>query len=163
MISIIVAISDDLGIGKNNDLLWHIPEDMKRFKRLTMGKTVIMGRKTWESLPKRPLPGRRNIVITDIQGEVFEGAESAYSISDAAAKCNVGEEAFIMGGGSVYRQFMPIADRLYITHVHLVAPADIYFPEIDPGKWEIIEKEEFGADVTGGIPYTYIVYQKKLS
>lgn len=161
MISIIVAVSEDLGIGKDNDLLWHLPEDMKRFKRLTTGNTVIMGRRTWESLPRKPLQGRRNIVITDIPGEEFEGAESAVSIADAASKCKKDEEAFIIGGGSVYRQFMPLADRLYITHVHKKAPADVFFPEIDPKIWKIIEREEFKSNDSSGIPYTYIIYERK--
>jgi dihydrofolate reductase len=161
MISIIVAVSEDLGIGKNNDLLWHLPEDMKRFKRLTTGNTVIMGRKTWESLPKKPLSGRRNIVITDIPGEKFEGAESAISIADAASKCKKEDEAFIIGGGSIYRQFMPIADRLYITQVHKKAPADIFFPEIDPKTWSVVEKDEFNPVDPEGIPYTYVIYERK--
>jgi rifampin ADP-ribosylating transferase len=158
MISIIVAVSDDWGIGKNNDLLWNIPEDMKRFKRLTTGKAVIMGKKTWYSLPRRPLPNRTNIVITDVPGEVIEGAVTAYSIQDAIDKCNNSEENFIIGGGSIYRQFLPFADQLYITHVHKTTPADIYFPEIGDG-WEKIEIQEFPA--TEDYPaYTYIVYRK---
>ena len=131
MISIIVAVSDDWGIGKNNDLLWHIPEDMRRFRKLTMGKSVIMGKKTWESLPRKPLPGRNNIVITDISNECIDCSVTAYSIEDALSKCGRDEEVFVIGGGSVYRQFMTIADRLYITHVHKKAPADVYFPKID--------------------------------
>ena len=83
MISIIVAVSDDWGIGMNNELLWHIPEDLKRFKKLTMGKTIIMGKRTWESLPRRPLPGRKNIVLTDIPDECIDGSVTAYSIEDA--------------------------------------------------------------------------------
>jgi dihydrofolate reductase len=161
MISIIVAISEDRGIGKSNNLLWHIPEDMKRFKKLTFGKTVIMGRKTWESLPKKPLPGRKNIVITDIPGESFDHSVTAYSIEDAMSICEKDDEVFIIGGGSIYRQFMPLADRLYITHVHRKAPADVFFPEIDPKIWEVIEKEEFKPDSEGGIPYTYIIYIRK--
>lgn len=160
MISIIVAISDDYGIGKNNDLLWHIPEDLKRFKRITTGKTVIMGKKTWESLPKRPLPNRRNIVITDVAGETFPGGEPAYSINEAVSKCSREEEAFIIGGGSVYRQFMPLADRLYITHVHRNAPADIFFPAIEPDQWSVTEKEEFISEPPGSLPYTYVVYDR---
>lgn len=160
MISIIVAVSDDWGIGRNNDLLWNIPEDMKRFKRLTTGKTVIMGKRTWYSLPKRPLPNRTNIVITDVPGEVIENAVTAYSIQDAIDKCNNAEENFIIGGGSIYRQFLPYADRLYITHVHKTAPADVYFPEIGEG-WERLEAEEFHA--TEQYPaYSYVVYGKKL-
>jgi len=160
MISIIVAVSEDLGIGKGNDLLWHLPEDMKRFKRLTTGKTVIMGRRTWESLPRKPLPGRRNIVITDIPGETFEGAEPALSINDAISKCPGNEETFIIGGSSIYRQFMPIADRLYITHVHKKASADVFFPEIDPEIWKVAEKEEFNPE-DGGIHYTYVIYERR--
>ncbi len=112
MISIIVAVSDDLGIGKDNELLWRIPEDLKRFKRLTMGKTLIMGKKTWESLPVKPLPGRKNIVLTDIKGESIDFAVTAYSIEDAMARCGADEEVFVIGGGSIYRQFMPVARQV---------------------------------------------------
>ena len=161
MISIIVAVSEDWGIGKDNELLWHISEDLKRFKRLTFGNTVIMGKKTWESLPRKPLAGRKNIVLTDDPQEIIDGSVTAYSINDALDKCEKKEEIFIIGGGSIYRQFMPIADRLYITHVHKKAPADIYFPEIDLSIWEIVEKEEFIASENNTIPYTYTVYKKK--
>jgi dihydrofolate reductase len=161
MISIIVAVSEDLGIGRNNDLLWHIPEDLRRFKRLTYGNTVIMGKRTWESLPKRPLPGRKNVVITDIPHECFENAVTAYSIDDALVKCEKEKEIFIIGGGSIYRQFMPLADRLYITHVHKNTPADIYFPEIDRKTWKVIEKEEFKTGNDHEIPYTYVIYERK--
>jgi dihydrofolate reductase len=161
MISIIVAVSDDWGIGRNNDLLWHIPEDLKRFKNLTMGKCIIMGKRTWESLPRRPLPGRKNIVLTDIPEECIDCSVTAYSVADALGKCKEEQEVFVIGGGSVYRQFMPIADRLYITHVHRKAPADVYFPTIDRRKWKIIEKEECISEDEKKIPYTYIIYQRR--
>lgn len=161
MISIIVAVSEDLGIGKSNELLWRIPEDLRRFKKLTYGKTVIMGRKTWESLPGKPLPGRKNIVITDIPHDCCNGAEIAYSIEDALSKCRQDEEVFIIGGGSIYQQFMPLADRLYVTHIHSRLPADVYFPKIDPKKWKIISKENYKSGSTGNIPYTYIIYSRK--
>lgn len=161
MISIIVAVSEDWGIGMNNELLWHISEDLKRFKRLTTGKTVIMGKKTWESLPKRPLPGRRNIVLTDNPTETFEDALAVYSIKDAISKCEESEEVFIIGGGSIYRQFMPVADRLYITHVHKKTPADVYFPEIDLKLWKVTEREEYPESEGNSIPYTYTIYQRK--
>lgn len=160
MISIIVAVSDDMGIGKSNKLLWHISEDLRRFKRLTYGNTVIMGKKTWESLPKKPLPGRRNIVLTDIPDERIDGAVTVYSIDEAISKCEKDKEAFIIGGGSIYRQFMPAADKLYITHVHKKAPADVYFPEIDHNTWKAVEKEEFKADGKDEIPYTYVIYER---
>jgi dihydrofolate reductase len=161
MISIIVAVSEDLGIGKDNELLWRISEDLKRFKRLTTGNTVIMGKKTWESLPLRPLPGRKNIVLTDDPQECIDNSVTAYSIEDALSKCEKGEEIFVIGGGSVYRQFMPVADRLYITHVHRKAPADIYFPEIDLNLWKVVEKEDFCTGVNISIPYTYIIYERR--
>jgi dihydrofolate reductase len=161
MISIIVAVSDDWGIGKDNDLLWHLPEDLKRFRKLTTGNAIIMGKKTWESLPRRPLPDRRNIVLTDIPGETIEGSITAYSIEDALNKCDRDKEIFIIGGGSIYRQFVPLADRLYITHVHMKAPADIYFPAIDLNIWKITGMEEFPGSSEEKIPYTYTIYERK--
>lgn len=161
MISIIVAVSEDWGIGKDNELLWNISEDLKRFKRLTLGNTIIMGKKTWESLPRRPLPGRKNIVLTDVPQECINYSVTAYSIEDALSKSEKSNEIFVIGGGSVYRQFMPIADRLYITHVHKKAPADVYFPEIDADTWKVIEKEEFEASETNAISYTYIIYERR--
>jgi len=160
MISIIVAIAEDRGIGRENELLWHIPEDLKRFKRLTYGKTVIMGKRTWESLPKKPLPGRRNIVLTDVPGECIDCSETAYSIRDALAKCEKDDEIFVIGGGIIYNQFLPIADRLYITHVHRQLPADVWFPAIDMRKWKIIAREDFEPE-NDGIPYSYVVYERK--
>jgi len=163
MISIIVAVSDDWGIGWDNKLLWHIPEDLKRFKRLTIGRCVIMGKKTWESLPKRPLPGRKNIVLTDIPDECIDCSVTAYSVEDALSKCDRNEEIFIIGGGSVYRQFLPVADRLYITHVHKKALSDVFFPEIDKMQWVVMEKEEYVSDDDNRIPYTYVVYERRRS
>ncbi|MCX6330402.1 MAG: dihydrofolate reductase [Bacteroidia bacterium] len=160
MISIIVAVSEDLGIGNKNELLWHISEDLKRFKRLTYGKTVIMGKRTWESLPRKPLTGRKNVVITDIPHESFSDAIAAYSIEDALGKCKKEEEIFIIGGGSIYNQFIPLADRLYITHVHKKSPADVFFPKIDPKIWEVVEKEEFAVNEGSPVPYTYIIYER---
>jgi dihydrofolate reductase len=160
MISIIVAVSEDWGIGNDNKLIWNISEDLKRFKKLTFGNTVIMGKKTWESLPRRPLPGRKNIVLTDDPQERIDNSVTAYSIEDALSKCEKGEEIFVIGGGSVYRQFLPLADRLYVTHVHRKAPADVFFPRIDPETWEVIEKQEFKAPEGEAISYTYIEYQR---
>lgn len=157
----IVAVSEDLGIGMDNKLLWNISEDMKRFKRLTTGNTVIMGKKTWASLPRKPLPGRKNIVLTDIPDEIIEFSVTAYSVEDALSKCDKNDEIFIIGGGSVYNQFMPLADRLYITHVHRKTPADVYFPEIDPNIWQIVENEDYLTEEPEGIPYSYEIYEKR--
>ncbi|NLN30479.1 MAG: dihydrofolate reductase [Bacteroidales bacterium] len=160
MISIIAAVSEDFGIGRNNDLLWYIPEDLERLKRLTYGKTVIMGKKTWESLPRKPLPGRKNIVISDSPGDRIENAVTAFSIEDALNKSGQAEEIFIIGGASIYRQFMPYAGRLYLTHVHMNKPADVFFPEIDTRRWKVVEREEHRNN-TEGIPYSYVVYDRK--
>ncbi|MDR2886913.1 MAG: dihydrofolate reductase [Bacteroidales bacterium] len=161
MISIIVAVSDDWGIGRDNELLWRIPDDLKRFKRLTVGKTVVMGKKTWESLPVHPLPGRKNVVLTDVPGERIEGALTVYSIDEALNVCRNDEETFIIGGGSVYRQFMPLAGRLYITHVQQCAEADVFFPPIDMDVWRVAGEEFPPAGEAGGIPYRYVIYEHR--
>jgi len=160
VISIIVAIAENNAIGKDNQLLWHIPEDLKRFKRLTTGHTIVMGKRTFESLPIRPLPNRRSIVITDIPGEVIEGCEMAYSIEEAISKMDPGKENFIIGGGSVYRQFLPLADKFYLTMVHQSFEADTFFPEIPYSEWTILSKEE-GDD--GKLKYTFIEMDRVLS
>ena len=112
-------------------------------------------------MPRRPLSGRKNIVLTDNPQESIGNSVTAYSLDDALSKCVHDEEVFIIGGGSIYRQFMPIADRLFITHVHKNAPADVYFPEIDQSIWEITKKEEFKAGENNDIPYTYTIYERK--
>lgn len=160
MISIIVAIAENRAIGKNNDLLWHIPADLKRFKSITSGHPVIMGKRTWESLPLRPLPNRRNIVITDIPEEQIEGCEMAYSIDEAVAKCKSEEENFIIGGSSVYRQFLPYASRLYLTLVKKSFDADVFFPEIDFSEWKLISKEEFQPDEVNDFYYSNETYDR---
>ncbi|MFC2115015.1 dihydrofolate reductase [Bacteroidota bacterium] len=152
MISIIVAIAENYAIGKNNDLLWHIPEDLKRFKRITSGQKIIMGKRTYDSLPYRPLKNRTNIVISDVPGDHYEGCQMAYSIEEAFKYCDQEEECFVIGGGMVYRQFMPLADKLYITWIHREFDADIFFPEIDPEIWEETEREESQDD---GLDFTY--------
>ncbi len=161
MISIIVAIAENMAIGKNNNLLWHIPEDLKRFKRITSGHPVIMGKRTFYSLPRRPLPNRRNIVITDIKGETIEGCEMAYSIEDVIEKCDPAEENFIIGGASVYRQFLPHCDRLYLTRVHKTFDGDVFFPEIDFFQWELISTEEGDVDAINDFTYSNETYQRR--
>jgi len=140
-LSIIVAIASNYAIGKNNDLLWHISEDLKHFKKITSGHPVIMGKRTYESLPVRPLPGRENIVLTDIKDEVIPGCTMAYSIPQILELCRKKEECFIIGGGMVYKQFFPFAETLYITYVDKGFEADTFFPEISEKVWVKIEDE----------------------
>lgn len=160
-ISIIVAIAENNAIGKDNKLLWHLSDDLKRFKKLTTGQTIVMGKKTFDSLPVKPLPGRHSIVITDVPGEVFNGCVSAYGIDDAIAKFSGTGENFIIGGGSVYAQFLPYADTLYLTKVHHSFEADTYFPGIDFSEWNLAESEEVRADEKNDYDYTYYIFKRK--
>ena len=141
-IAIIVAIAQNFAIGKNNDLLFHLPNDLKRFKKITSGHAVIMGKRTLFSLPKGPLPNRRNIVISDIPGEIFEGCESVYSIAEAVEVVKNEEIAFVIGGGMIYRQFYPIAGKLYLTMAHRDFEADTFFPEINFKEWKELSRED---------------------
>ena len=167
MISIIVAIAENYAIGQKGDLLCHLPADLTHFKDITSGKTVLMGERSFYSLPRHPLPNRRNIVLTDVAGKTFEGAEAAYSIEQAIEIANseeliVNSEAFVIGGGMVYRQFMPLADKLYITHIHHSWPeADTYFPEIKESEWQLISAERHEADENNPYAFTFAEYTRK--
>jgi dihydrofolate reductase len=161
MITIIVAIAENNAIGYKNNLLCHIPGDLKRFKDITMGHCLVMGKKTWESLPKKPLHGRKNIVLSDNTADSFEGAFTAFSIDEALAMCDPGKELFIIGGGMVYRQFLPLADRLLITHLHKAFEADTYFPEIDPDIWEETDSQEHIAYTPEPLSFSYTTYFRK--
>lgn len=159
-ISIIVAIAENFAIGKNNDLLFHLPNDLKRFKQITSGHTIIMGRNTLLSLPKWPLPNRRHIVITDKTDDVFPGCETVFSIDEAVEKIRSEEEAFVIGGGMIYRQFYPIAGKLYLTLVHKPFEADVYFPEINYQQWNEVAREDF-YDEKNDFNYSYLDLERK--
>ena len=162
MISIIVAVAENYAIGKKGDLLCHMPVDLKHFKEITSGKTVLMGERTFFSLPKHPLPNRRNIVLTDVAGKTFEGAEAVYSIDELVAKVPANEEAFVIGGGMVYRQMMPLADKLHITHIHHSwEDADTFFPEIDAVVWKQLSAERHSADDKNPFDYTFAEYGRR--
>ena len=159
--SIIVAVADDMSIGRDNALMWHLRGDMKFFRETTTGHPVIMGRKTFESIG-RALPGRLNIVISRSMEE-REDLKVASSLEEAFALAGQSgaDECFVMGGGTVYRQALPLADRLYVTLVHTVVPdADTFFPEIDPGLWEV----EWSSDTfeEEGLKYIFKRYKRKV-
>jgi dihydrofolate reductase len=160
-ISIIVAIAENNAIGRNNKLLWHISEDLKRFKKITLGHRVIMGRNTYLSLPNRPLPGRTNIVISDIPEEKFEGCITVNSIEQVLEICPKEEECFVIGGGMIYKQFLRYARKLYITRVFKSFDADIYFPEFNLDEWNEIERETHGPDDNNEFFYAFITYERK--
>ncbi len=159
-ISIIVAMAQNFAIGKNNDLLFHLPNDLKRFKQITTGYPVIMGRNTLLSLPNGALPNRRNIVITDNSEEKFDRCEMVFSVEEAVAAVKNEAEAFIIGGGMIYRQFYPIAGKLYLTLVHRDFDADVYFPEINYSEWEEISCEDH-FDEKNGFNYSYLNLRRK--
>jgi dihydrofolate reductase len=159
-ISIIVAIAQNFAIGKNNDLLFHLPDDLKRFKQITSGHPVIMGRNTLLSLPKGALPNRRNIVITDNPQETFDRCEMVFSIEEAIQAVKNEKEAFIIGGGMIYRQFFPVAGKLYLTVVHQDFDADVYFPEVDYSQWEEFFREDL-MDEINGFNYSYLNLKRK--
>ncbi len=160
-ISIIVAIAANNAIGKDNDLLWHISQDLKRFKRITEGNPVVMGKRTYYSLPRRPLPNRLNMVITDVENEIIEGCMMAYSIDEAIEKMPDDKENFIIGGGSIYKQFMSLADKLYITRVHKDFEADTFFPEISAQEWTFESAEQVTDDTQNDFNYAFEVYCRK--
>ena len=159
-ISIIVAIAENFAIGKNNDLLFHLPNDLKRFKEITSGHSLIMGRNTLLSLPKWPLPNRRHIVISDKPEDVFPGCEVVFSIEEAVEKVKGEKEAFIIGGGMIYSQFFPLANKLYLTVVHQPFDADIFFPKIDYSQWNEVSREDLH-DEKNGFNYSYINLERK--
>ena len=159
-ISIIVAVADNNAIGKDNDLLWHISDDLKRFKKITSGHKIIMGKNTFLSLPVRPLPNRTSIVITDDPADKYDGCIMAYSIEDALSKCTEDEECFIIGGGSIYTQFLPLADKLYLTKVNRSYEADTFFPEVKSEEWKLIEQEDHVDEENNSLPYSFQTYTR---
>lgn len=162
MLSIIVAVGKHYEIGRKNQLLCHLPDDLKYFKKVTGGHTVMMGENTYLSLPRRPLPNRRNIVLTLEKDKVYEGCEMAYSIDEALKLCQLGEETFIMGGASIYRQFFPLCDRLYITRMQAEWPdADVFFPVISEDEWQLISEEAHAADEKHCCDFIFQVYNRK--
>jgi len=160
-ISIIVAMDENGGIGFENHLPWHLPEDLKRFKRLTMGHHLILGRKTYQSIG-RVLPGRRMIVMTRNPDTQYAGVDVVPSLEAAInlAKSRDDDEVFIGGGSEVYRSVLPITDRIYLTRVHAQTQADVFFPEFDPSEWIEISSEQLGADEKNQYPTTYTILER---
>jgi len=159
-ISIIVAMTDERVIGINNSLPWKLPNDMKWFRQQTLGKPIIMGRKTFESFGARPLPGRDNIIISADENYHAEGAQVVHSIADALALADGAEEAMIIGGASFYRQMLARADRLYLTLVHARIEGDAWFPEIDLADWHQIERIDCDADDKNPHAYSFVVLDR---
>ncbi len=155
-ISLIVAVSRNGVIGKDNKLPWHLPEDLKRFKALTMGHPIIMGRKTFESIGK-PLPGRTNIVITHQKNFAYYGATTTPSLDEALRMTEKEGEVFVIGGAQVFKHALPAADKLYLTLIDRDVEGDTFF-RWAPSEWQEISRENF---LTATLPYSFITYERK--
>ncbi len=162
MINIIAAVDRHMGIGYENKLLFWLPNDLKRFKALTTGNTIIMGRKTFESLPKGALPNRRNVVLSSRSGVAYPGAEVFPSLEAALESCRSDEQVYIIGGASVYRQALPLADTLCLTEVDTEAPqVDAYFPDVDQAVWQEKSRESHSVDEKHPCPYAFVDYIRR--
>ncbi|WP_130736757.1 dihydrofolate reductase [Flavobacterium sp. J27] len=158
MLTIIAAASENNALGKDNDLVWHLPDDFKRFKLLTTGHTIIMGRKTFESFPK-PLPNRKHIIIT--RQKEYKAPENCIVIDNlnkAIEICSQEEENFIIGGGEIYKQSIAIADKIELTRVHTSIEADTFFPELELQDWKLIKEEYHPKDEKHIYDFTYLTY-----
>ena len=157
-VSIIVAASENNVIGRQGDLPWRLSDDLKRFKAITMGKPIVMGRKTYESIG-RPLPGRQNIVITRQQGYVAEGCDVVATVEQAVEVANGAEEIMVIGGSEIYALFLPAAERLYLTRVHAEVDGDAFFPT--PGDdWDLVSDEPYAADEKNEYDVSFQVYER---
>ena len=165
-LALIAAVARNRVIGKDNRLLWHLPEDMRHFRETTRGQTVIMGRKTWESLPEkfRPLPGRLNIVLSRNPDYPAPGATLAGSLEEAirlAGEASEAGETFIIGGSELYRQALPLAERLYLTEIAADYEGDTCFPQIPQGEWKEVSRSQ--PLEQAGLAYAFVVYQRTQS
>ena len=160
MITLIAAAAENNALGKDNDLLWHLPEDFKRFKQITSGHYIIMGRKTFESFPK-PLPNRTHIIITRQKEYLADGCLVVHSLEEALEISPQNEEVFIIGGAQIYKQALPFADKIDLTRVHIELDADAFFPEFNTSKWNLVFSEKHFKDEKHQFDYTFETYIKK--
>jgi len=160
MITLIAAAAENNALGKDNAMLWHLPDDFKRFKEITTGHHIIMGRKTFESFPK-PLPNRTHVIITRQKGYTQEGCIVVDSMENAIAACPKDEDIFIIGGGEIYDLGMPFADIIELTRVHESFEADAFFPEINRNEWELISEEYHPTDEKHKIDFSFQTFARK--
>lgn len=158
-IALIVAMDQQGGIGLNNDLPWKLPADLRYFKQITMGKPLLMGRNTHESIG-RALPGRQNIVLTAQQHYQANGCDVVHNIDDALAVCAAAEEVMVMGGALLYHQLLPKAQRLYLTRVQAIVESDTFFPAIDWSHWRLVDQQAHLADASNAYNYTFEIYDR---
>ena len=165
-LSLICAMDENMIIGHNNSLPWHLPEDLKYFKRTTMGKCIIMGRKTYESIG-RPLPGRTNIIVTRSRDYEVENARvvdcltDAIELAESISFIDGSDEAFIIGGAELYKHALPFVDRMHLTMVHAEVDGDTFFPDFDVEEWEEVGKEHFDADESNPYDYSICLFERR--
>ncbi len=159
-ITLIAAAAENNALGKDNQMVWHLPDDFKRFKKLTTGHCIIMGRKTLESM-NGPLPNRTNIIITRQKDYTYEGCTIVHSLDEALKACPQDEEVFVIGGGEIYKQAIDKADKIELTRVHTTVEADAYFPEIDTDKWQLTNEEYHPKDEKHKLDFTYRTWVRK--
>jgi dihydrofolate reductase len=157
----IAAIGKNLELGKNNQLLCHLPADLKHFKTITSGYPVIMGDKTWDSLPIKPLPNRRNIVITLDKNATYNHCEIVHTIDDAIALVKNEEKAFIIGGATIYKLFIDKIDTLYLTRIDANFEADVFFPDLNFNEWNLVEEEVYEKDEKNAFDMRFQVFRRK--
>ena len=160
MIIMIAAAAENNALGKNNDLLWHLPDDFKRFKQMTTNHYIIMGRKTFESFP-RPLPNRTHVVITRQPEYYYENVIVVEELAEALACVPDGEDSFIIGGGEIYKLALPFVDKIELTRIHAQFEADTYFPELDSKEWELTDKQYHPKDDKHLYDFTYETYERR--
>lgn len=163
IISLVVAASENNVIGRNNQLLWHLPKDMKFFKNVTWAMPVVMGRKTFESMGSKPLTGRKNILITRKTGWKAEGVSVVNSVDDAIALAGDGnyKEIFIIGGGEIYKNCFQKADKVYMTRVHAELEGDTFFPMIEKNDWKLVNNTDNPADEKHAYPFSFQLWERK--
>ncbi|MCX6722220.1 MAG: type 3 dihydrofolate reductase [Candidatus Staskawiczbacteria bacterium] len=162
MISMIAAVAENRVIGNKNTIPWHMPADFKYFKETTLGKTIVMGLNTFNSIGGKPLPGRKHIILNnDPKFVAPQDCQVAHSIEEVVEMVKDLPEAMICGGASVYKQFLPLAKKLYITEVHAKPEGDTYFPEINPAEWKEVKRTDFKADEKNKYDYSFIILERK--
>jgi len=162
LISLIVAMAQNGVIGRDNALPWRLPEDLKRFKEFTLGKPILMGRKTFEAIG-RPLPGRANLVLTRDHDWRAPGVIPVHSVEEALLQTRTCDELVAIGGAEIYRLLLPLARRIYLTHVHADVPGDTYFPAFDPAQWDDVELHTQPADERHAYPLTFVTLERRYS
>ena len=160
MLTLIAAAGENNALGKNNDLVWHLPDDFKRFKKMTSGHHIIMGRKTFESFPQ-PLPNRTHVVITRRENYKKEGIIIVHSLERALELTKEDPQPFIIGGGEIYKMAIEVADKIELTRVHGTFEADTYFPEIDENQWKLVAEEYHDKDAKHEFAFTYLTYERR--